>query len=199
MSVVGALSAKGYDAVFAATKEDALSAVMHLIPDGASVGVPGTVTIREIGAMEALAARGCKVYQHWLPNLTPEARKQAWLDEFNAEYFLTSANAVTRDGRIVNVDGNGNRVSAMAWSPGTLIFVIGINKVAANLDEAVSRMREASPPNAIRLGLSTPCAQTGYCVNCSSPARICRALLILEAPTTGRKTHVIMVGEELGY
>ncbi len=124
---------------------------------------------------------------------------QTLMDEYCSEFFLTSANAITRDGKIVNIDGNGNRVSAMAWGRNTLIFVIGMNKVTSTLDEALTRMRTATPPNVLRLNGETPCTQTGYCVDCDSPARVCRALLILERPVNGRKTHVIMVGEELGY
>ena len=198
-SVVRALNRKGYEAVYAPTKEDALAEVLKLIPEGAVVGVPGTVTIREIGAMEKLAERGCTIHHHWNPDLTPEERMQTLMDEYCADYFLTSANAVTRDGMIVNIDGNGNRVSAMAWGRNVLIFVVGVNKVAGSLEEAVNRARTATPPNVLRLNGDTPCTQTGYCVDCDSPSRVCRALLILERPTNGRKTHVIMVGEDLGY
>lgn len=198
-SVVKELKAKGYEAVFAPTKAAALEEVVKLIPGGTSVGVPGTVTVREIGAMEKLKELGCTIYHHWNPNATPEELTQARMDENNAEYFLTSANAITRDGKIVNIDGNGNRVGGMAWGRNTLIFVIGVNKVAANLEEAITRARTATQPNVLRLGVDTPCAHTGYCVDCNSPARVCRALLILERPVNGRKTHVIMVGEDLGY
>jgi hypothetical protein len=121
------------------------------------------------------------------------------MDEYCSDYFLTSANAITRDGKIVNIDGNGNRVSAMAWGRNTLIFVIGVNKVASDLEAAIVRCRTATPPNVLRLNGNTPCTQIGYCVDCASPARVCRALLILERPTIGRKTYVIMVGENLGY
>jgi hypothetical protein len=198
-SVTKALKAKGYEATYVPSKEAALEEVLKLIPEGASVGVPGTVTVRQIGAMEKLKERGCTIYHHWNPALSPEERAQVLMDEYCADYFLTSANAVTRDGKIVNIDGNGNRVSGMAWGRNTLIFVIGVNKVAIDLDAAVVRARSATPPNVLRLNGNTPCAQTGYCVDCDSPARICRALLILERPTTGRKTHVIMVGEDLGF
>lgn len=198
-TVTRALSRKGYEAVFAPTKEDALAEVLKLIPEGAVVGIPGTVTIREIGAMEKLAERGCTIRHHWNPNLTPEERMQTLMDEYCADYFLTSANAVTRDGMIVNIDGNGNRVSAMAWGRSVLIFVIGVNKVAGSLEEAINRARTATPPNVLRLNGDTPCIRTGHCVDCDSPSRICRALLILERPTMGRRTHVIMVGESLGY
>lgn len=198
-SVVKELQAKGYQAVYAETREQALEEVLKLIPGGVSVGIPGTVTVREIGAMEKLTERGCKIFHHWNPNLTPEERMQVLQDENSADYFLTSANAITRDGKIVNIDGNGNRVSGMAFGRGTLIFVIGMNKVVSNLDEAMTRIRTATPPNVLRLGGHTPCVQTGYCVDCDSPARVCRALLILERPVSGRKAHVIMVGEDLGY
>jgi hypothetical protein len=198
-SVVKSLKAKGYEAVYVPSKEAALKEVLELIPGGASVGVPGTVTVREIGAMEKLEERGCRIYHHWKPASSPEERTQTLMDEFCADYFLTSANGITQDGKIVNIDGNGNRVSAMAWGRNVLIFVIGINKVASNLEAAIERARTATPPNVLRLDGNTPCTQTGYCVDCDSPARICRALLILERPTSGRKTHVILVGENLGF
>jgi hypothetical protein len=198
-SVVKALKAKGYEATYAPSKEAALEEVLKLIPQGASVGVPGTVTVREIGAMEKLKERGCTIYHHWNPALSPEERSQVLMDEFCADYYLTSANAVTRDGKIVNIDGNGNRVSGMAWGRNTLIFVIGVNKVASDLDAAIVRARTATPPNALRLNENTACTKTGYCVDCNSPERVCRALLILEMPCRGRKTHVIMVGEDLGF
>ena len=193
------LSKKGYSACYADTKEEALSEVLKIIPENASVGIPGSVTIREIGAMEALKERGCAVYHHWNPDLAPEQRMEILQKENMSDYFLTSANAVTTDGMIVNIDGNGNRVSGMAWGRNVMIFVIGVNKIAKNLDEAISRARSATPPNVLRLNGDTPCAKTGYCINCDSPGRVCRALLILERPTFGRKTHVIVVGEDLGY
>ncbi|MDR1378750.1 MAG: lactate utilization protein [Synergistaceae bacterium] len=198
-SVVKALKAKGYEATYVPSKEAALEEVLKLIPGGTSVGVPGTVTVREIGAMEKLAERGCTIYHHWNPALSPDERSKVLMDEYCADYFLTSANAITKDGKIVNIDGNGNRVSAMAWGRNTLIFVISVNKVVADLDAAVVRARTATPPNVLRLNGNTPCTQTGYCVDCDSPARICRALLILERPNVSRKTHVIMVGEDLGF
>jgi NADPH:quinone reductase-like Zn-dependent oxidoreductase len=199
LSVVKELKAKGYEALYVPSKERALEEVLKLIPENVKVGVPGTVTIRDIGAMEKLAERGCAISHHWNPALSPEERTQVLLDEYNADYFLTSANAVTRDGKIVNIDGNGNRVSAMAWGRSTLIFVIGINKVTANLDDAIARTKAAASPNTMRLNGNTPCVQTGYCVDCNSPERSCRALLILERPTFGRKSHVILVGEDLGF
>jgi len=198
-SVVKALEGKGYVAAYVPSKEAALEEVLKLIPQGASVGVPGSVTIREIGAMEKLKERGCTVYQHWNVTLTPEERGQLLADENAADYFLTSTNAITQDGLIVNIDGNGNRVSGMAWGRNTMIFVVGINKVVSDLNAAIERSRSATPPNILRLNGEAPCVQTGHCVDCNTPGRICRILLILERAVPGRKTHVIMVGEDLGY
>ena len=198
-TLVSELSKKGYLACYVNTKEEALHEVLKLIPENASVGIPGSVTIREIGAIEALKGRGCTIYHHWDPNLTPEQRMETLQNENMSDYFLTSANAVTTDGMIVNIDGTGNRVSGMAWGRNEMIFVIGVNKIAQNVDAAISRVRSATPPNVLRLNGDTPCTKTGYCVDCDSPSRVCRVLLILERPTLGRKTHVIVVGEDLGY
>lgn len=200
LSAVKALSSKGFNAVFVNTKEEALEEVLKLIPEKTTVGIPGSVTIRQIGALEKLMERGCTIAHHWDPSLTPEQKNEVLKREFLSDYFLTSSNALTLDGMLVNIDGTGNRVSAMAWGTNTLIFVVGINKIAKDIDSALVRIRNnATPPNATRLHIDTPCTHVGHCVNCDSPQRVCRAVLILERPTTGRKTHVIVVGESLGY
>lgn len=191
---------RGFRAAYVPTREEALQEVLAIIPEGASVGVPGSVTIREIGAMEALAERGCEVIHHWDPSLSPEERRDALQRELLADYYLTSSNAITLDGMFVNIDGNGNRVSGMAWGKNVLIFVVGLNKVANSLDDAIARTRNiATPPNALRLNLQTPCVSTGACVDCDSPDRVCNALLVLERATGGRTSHVVLVGEDLGF
>ncbi|MDD2206749.1 MAG: lactate utilization protein [Aminobacterium sp.] len=200
LEVVKALSSKGFEAVYADNRQQALDEVLNLIPQNSTVGIPGSVTIRQIGALEKLSERGCTIAQHWDPSLSPEEKKEVLKKEFLSDYFLTSSNALTQDGMLVNIDGTGNRVSAMAWGTNTLIFVVGINKIARDIDSALARIRDkATPPNAIRLNIDTPCTHVGHCVNCNSQSRVCRAVLILERPTMGRKTHVIVVGENLGY
>ena len=198
--LIKALSSKGYSAQYVATREDALREVMALIPEGASVGIPGSVTIREIGALESLKQRGNMVFHHWDPSLTSEEKPKRLRDENEADVFLTGTNALTQDGMFVNIDGVGNRVSGMAWGTNRLVFVVGINKIVKDLPSAIQRVRdEATPPNAIRLNIDTPCSKTGHCMNCNVPQRVCRALLILERATMGRESHVIIVGEPLGY
>jgi L-lactate utilization protein LutB len=198
-SAVKALTKRGYEAVFVSTKEMARDEVLKLIPSGSSVGVPGTVTIREIGIMEKLEERGCKVWHHWIPDLAGHERIDVLRHENRADYFLTSSNALTYDGVFVNIDGSGNRLSGMAWGDNTVIYVIGINKLAPTLEAAWARAHAATPANAARLNLPTPCAQTGFCVNCDSKARLCNVTLVQEYPPQNRKIHVILVGESLGY
>jgi hypothetical protein len=199
--LVTSLLSNGYKtAVYVATAEEALSAAASLIPDGCSVGIPGTVTVREIHLPERLAGKNCTVFHHWDPTLTPQTRSRRLADENAADWLVTSSNALTLDGRMVNIDGTGNRVAGMAWGTGKVLYIIGLNKVTPDLESAISRAKNtATPPNSVRTGTDTPCAKTGYCVDCNSPVRACRAMLIMERVPYGREVHVILVGENLGY
>lgn len=196
-----ALLAKGFKT--ARYAEDAASAAelaLALVPEKSSVGVPGTVTVRQLGLFEKLEAKGCTIYHHWDPSLTPEKKNQRLSDENTADWFITSANAMTNDGKIINIDGTGNRVAAMAWATGKLLFIVSLNKVARDTDSAIARARDsATPPNALRIGGKPPCTQAGHCVNCDSPERFCRVVTIQERVPLGREAHIILVGENLGY
>jgi len=199
-AVCKALNSHGFKARYTATRGAALEAIKELIPAGATVGVAGSVSVREIGAIETLEEKGCKLIHHWKPNLTAEERKQTLLGEFCADWYLTGCNAVTKDGTLVSIDGTGNRVAVMSWSPGKIIYVIGINKITGTVDSAIERARNiASPPNAIRTGAVTPCVSLGYCTDCNSPGRICNVFTVIARCPLGREAHVIIVGEELGY
>lgn len=195
------LNSLGYNARFVENKEAALKAALELIPASASVGVPGTVTIREIGLIEELKKRGSRVSVHWDPDLKPEGRAARFLEELSSDWFVTSTNALTADeGVFVNIDGTGNRVGAMAWAPGKLLYIVGINKITPDIASGLKRVRDtATPPNVIRLNGKAPCATVGHCVNCNSPSRVCRIVTMMERPPSGRECHVIIVGEELGY
>ncbi|MBQ6772890.1 MAG: lactate utilization protein [Synergistaceae bacterium] len=195
---VKALERRGFEAEYVATGEEALKRILEIIPENASVGIPGTITVRAIGALDALQKRGNKVFQHWGP-MSKEERRAARFRENEADVFLTSANALTRDGEIINIDGTGNRVAGMAWGNGLVLFVIGINKLAFDLTDGIKRARAATIPNAIRQNEETACVKAGHCVNCRDDKSMCRALLILERPLKGRDFHIIIVGENLGY
>ena len=198
---VKALERRGFTAEYVPTGAEALRRVLEIIPADATVGIPGTITVRDIGALDALKERGNTVYQHW-GKMTNEERRAARFRENTADVFLTSANALTRDGRIINIDGTGNRVAGMAWGNGQVLFVVGINKLAFDLEDGIKRAKSATIPNAIRQNVETACVKTGHCVNCSAAGNddsMCRAILILEQAVKGRKYHVIIVGEDLGY
>ena len=199
-SVCKALESRGFFAQYAENAEAACERALEMIEDGAAVGIPGTVTVREIGLPERLEEKGCKISEHWLPDMTPAERKAALLGELEADWFVTSANALAMDGTIVNIDGTGNRVAAMSWAPGKILYIIGINKITSGVHSALSRARSiATPPNALRIGRKTPCTATGHCMDCNSPDRICRVVTMIERAPLGRECHVIIVGEELGY
>ena len=199
--IVKALKRRGFGAEYVATSEEALKRVLEIIPQDATVGIPGTITVRDIGALDALKARGNTVFQHW-GKMSNEERRAARFRENTADVFLTSANAVTRDGRIINIDGTGNRVAGMAWGNGLVLFVVGLNKLAFDLEDGLKRAKSATIPNAIRQNVETACVKSGHCVNCSAAGdedSMCRAILILEQAVKGRNYHVIIVGEDLGY
>ena len=198
LDAVKALEKRGFSAEYAATSQDALKRILEIIPQNASVGIPGTVTIRDIGALDALKERGNKIFQHW-GQMSDKERRDARFLENTADVFLTSANALTRDGEIINIDGTGNRVAGMAWGNGLVLFVIGINKLAFDLSDGIKRARSATIPNAIRQNEETACVKAGHCVNCRDDKSMCRAILILERPVKGRQYHIIIVGENLGY
>ena len=197
-NVVKSLKNRGFEAEYVATGADALKRILEIIPENASVGIPGTVTVRDIGALDALKERGNVVYQHW-GQMSDEERRAARFKENEADVFLTSANALTRDGEIINIDGTGNRVAGMAWGNGLVLFVIGINKLTFDMNDGIKRARSATIPNAVRQNEPSACVKAGHCVNCRDEASMCRAVLILERPLKGRKFHIIIVGENLGY
>lgn len=196
--VVKALNRRGFEAEYVPTGQAALKRILEIIPPDASVGIPGTVTVRDIGALEALKERGNVIYQHW-GKMTPQEMREARFKENEADVFLTSANALTRDGEIINIDGTGNRVAGMAWGRGLVLLVIGINKLAFDLADGLKRAKAATIPNAIRQNVETACVKAGHCVNCLNDESMCRAILILNQAVKGRKYHVIIIGENFGY
>lgn len=200
-TVCKTLEAHGFAARYAADGRAALAAALELIPAGASVGVPGCVTARQLGLLDALTERGCSVFHHWDPQLKPADKNKRLMEEFASDWVVMSANAIAADqGTIVNIDGSGNRVAAMSWAPGKLLIIAGINKIAPDLASALKRAHDkATPPNVLRLGGAAPCAELGRCVDCSSHGRFCRVTALLERAPFGREIHVIIVGEALGY
>ena len=193
------LARRNMQAFYCPTAEEAVSKVLELIPAGSSVTWGGSMSIRDIGIPDALRAKGC--YDVLDRDLVEgdEAKVQMYVRAFTTDVYLSSANAISEDGVIVNIDGNGNRVAAITWGPKKVIFIIGINKVAQTVEAALARARStASPINAARFDIKTPCQVDGVCHNCNSPESICNYVHFLRNSPKGKHT-VVLVGENLGY
>ena len=156
----------------------------------------GAMSAHEIGLVDALK----KGNYNFIDRDAYEDKRAAMLAAYDADVFLTSCNAMTQDGVMVNIDGNANRVSAIAQGPRKVIFIVGMNKIADDIDGAMKRARNvAAPINAQRFGLSTPCAKTGACMNCKSPDTICCQFLITRFSRHPGRIHVILVNDALGF
>ena len=194
--VMKGLESRNMSAYYAASKEEALAKALELIPEGSSIGMGGCMSAIEIGLVDALKTGN---YNFIDRDIAPDSRK-AMLDAYDSDVFLVSANAITEDGVIVNIDGNSNRVSAIAQGPRKVAFIVGMNKVCDDVDGAMKRARNvAAPTNAQRFGLSTPCAKTGSCFNCKSPDTICCQFLITRFSRHPGRIHVILVNDSLGF
>lgn len=198
-----ALKKNGFEALYAPTREEAVSKVLDFVARGAVVGLGGSVTLRELGLPDILRSRGHEVADHW-----EAGRRGATSDEvleirrkhINSDVFITSTNAVTENGELINTDGGGQRVAAMIFGPKRVVVVAGVNKIVGDLKEGLDRVRNvASPMNARRLNRNTPCVVTGVCSDCDSPDRICNATTIIHKKMRNTDTAIILVGEKLGY
>ena len=183
--------------------EDSTSAValaMDLMKDGGTVGMGGTETVKETGLLDAVKSAE---HLHFIDrNLakTPEERKAVFLETMGCDYFLMSSNAITVDGELVNIDGNGNRVACLIHGPEQVIILAGMNKVVDTVEEGIDRIGiHAAPPNAARLGTRTPCAVTGVCGDCHSEDCMCCQIVVTRRSRHKDRIKVILIGEELGF
>lgn len=185
LKAIEGLKRRGFEAVFVKTGAEAAALVMKEAESAQSVGWGGRETVKSLGLREKLVAAGKEVRDHQLV----------------MDLFLLSANALTADGRIVNIDGNGNRVAASINGPKRVIYLIGRNKIVdGGIDAAIARIKKfACPPNCKRLGKQTPCALTGVCGDCDSPDRICKVTAIFDRKPTGISAKVIVIDVDLGY
>ena len=194
------LKRRNMEAFYCPTGKNAVEKVSELIADGSTVTWGGTATIRDLGIPQTLKNRSTLNVLDRDTVETPEEKVQMYLKAFTSDVYLTSANAISEDGVIVNIDGNGNRVAAISWGPKKVIFVIGLNKVAQTIEAAIARARGiASPINSQRFDINTPCRIDGTCHNCNSPESICSYVHILRNSRYGNRHIVILVGEDLGY
>ena len=193
------LKRRNMEAFYCKTAKEATDKILEMIPNGSSITWGGSLTIREMGLPDILRQKG--TYEVLDRDLVKdnEEKVKMYGRAFTADVYLSSANAISEDGVIVNIDGNGNRVAAITWGPQKVIFVIGLNKVAQTTDAALARARgTASPINAARFDINTPCHTDGICHNCNSAESICNYVHFLRNSPRGRHS-VILVGEDLGY
>ena len=195
-TVIKGLESRNMKGYYAGSKEEALQIALDLIPKKSSVSMGGCMSAREIGLTDALK----NGEYDFIDRDAYEDGRQAMLKAYDADYFLAGANGMTQDGVIVNIDGNSNRVSAIAQGPKHVLFIVGMNKICDDVDGAMKRARNvAAPINAQRFGLSTPCAKTGSCMNCKSPDTICCQFLITRYSRHTDRIHVILVNDNLGF
>jgi hypothetical protein len=199
--LINKLTKRRLAASYAPTAVKAKEEIIAMIPAGATVSRGGSMSLVEMGLWEELAQKpGVTVIDPFTPGLAPEEAYARLRQGLLADYMIASANALTMDGRLVNLDATGNRVAAMCFGPEKVILAVGLNKVAPDLESALARVKHhAAPINAIRLKRATPCAETGLCVDCKSPDRICYMWSIIEGHRFENRIHVILVGEDLGY
>ena len=194
--VIKGLESRNMAGYYAADKEEAVRIALGLIPEGSTVTMGGAMSVHEIGLVKALKEGNYS----FIDRDEIEDKRAAMLMAYDADFFLMSANAMTEDGILVNIDGNSNRVSALAQGPRKVIVVAGMNKVCDDVDGAIKRARNvAAPINAQRFGLNTPCSKTGACMDCKSPDTICCQFLITRYSKHPGRIHVILVNDSLGF
>lgn len=194
--VIRGLQSRQISGYYAASAEEAVAQALNLIPEGSTVTMGGAMSVIESGLMATLKSGDYT----FIDRDEAQDRRAAMLQAYDADVFLASANAITEDGVMVNIDGAANRISAIAFGPRKVIFIVGMNKVCVDVDAAMKRARNvAAPINAQRFGLSTPCSKTGACANCKSPDSICCQFLITRRSLDPDRMHVILVNENLGF
>ena len=192
-----------FEVITCSSSEEAKEEILDLINEDSLIGVGGSVTIRELNILEELKSRDVEVADHWKAHekgKSAEEVRKIREKHLNSDVFLTSTNALTKTGKLVNIDGTGQRVAAMIYGPEKVILPVGINKICDDLHEGVDRARNiAAPMNAKRLDLDTPCVETGECEDCESEDRICKVTTILDRRPHDTEITIVLIDETLGY
>ncbi|MDF2891016.1 MAG: Transcriptional regulator of sugar metabolism [Clostridia bacterium] len=197
-NTIEGLKKNNFDVKYFETSKEAVQEILKEIKAEDTVGIGGSMTIKDLELDTLLKERGNTVYWHWL-EANVEDMNKARRTAAQADVYLTSSNALTQDGKLVNTDGMGNRVSAMFYGPKKTIVVCGKNKITENVDAALERIEKNAYKNARRLKLNTPCAINESCIDCSSPQRMCNITTIIRKKPTQKDFTVVLINEELGY
>jgi len=200
--IIKNLKKRSMDGVYFEKAEQAVASILMEIPDGVRVGLGGSESIIESGLVDALRKRNIRLLDRYRENVSEKEVWEMRREGLSADIYVSSSNAVTLDGKIVNMDGIGNRVAAMIFGPGKVILLVGMNKVVKTVEEAIARIKNyVAPRNAIRVNIDTPCSKKGFCQEprCIPPHRICSQLVIIESSMFSGRIKLFLVGEELGY
>ncbi len=198
-TIIKALEKGNMKGIYVSTKEEATALALELISDGSVISWGGSMTVDALGIKEALNRRDVTcIYRE--KTTSQEETMDIYRKAFGADFFLMSSNAITMDGKLINIDGNGNRVAALIFGPEHVLVFVGMNKVVVDEAEGISRVHNmAAPPNVNRIGLKTPCATTGFCHDCHSEGCICCNTVITRHSRQKDRIQVILIGESLGY
>ena len=195
-TVIKGLESRNMSGYYAKSAKEALEKALSLIPEGSSVTMGGCMSSAEVGLTDALR----EGKYDFIDRDKAEDKRAVMLKGYDADFFISSCNAMTNDGILVNIDGNSNRVSMIAQGPRKVVFIVGMNKICGDLDSAMKRARNvAAPINVQRFNLNTPCSKTGACMDCKSPDTICCQFLITRFSRHKDRIHVILVNEDLGF
>lgn len=197
---VGSLNKNGINGYVVSSKEELLEKIEEIVNAGATVSCGGSMTLEELGVIDYLRMGRYNFLDREKEGLTVEEIGNIYRQAFFADAYFSGTNAITENGELYNVDGNGNRVSAMIFGPKKVIIVVGANKIVKNLEQAIERNRCISAPaNAKRLNKNTPCAKVGYCMDCNSEERICCEYTVIKRQRDKNRMHVFIINDNLGY
>ena len=181
-------------------EEALIDKIKEIVSEGSMVACGGSMSLFETGVIDHLRSGRYNFLDRYEENLTSADMKEIYRKTFYADTYFSSVNAITEEGEIFNVDGNGNRVAAMLYGPDKVILVVGANKIVKNIDEAVKRNKAVSgPANAKRLNTDTPCSKVGYCMDCKSNDRICCEYTVIKRQRTADRMNVIFINDVLGF
>lgn len=198
-TIIHNLSKRNMEGCYFPTAADCTQAILKEMPEGSVIGWGGSESVKESGLMDAIHNGNYELIDRSSAK-TPEESRQLYAKTVLADYYLMSTNAITLDGELINIDGNGNRVACLIHGPAHVILVVGMNKVVTDVESGIARVRNmASPANAIRLNRNLACAATGVCHDCLSPECFCNQLVITRRSMHNGRIKVYLVGEELGY
>ena len=200
LKTINSLKKNNINGYIVTSKEELIKKVEEIVEPKSKVSCGGSMTLFESGIIDHLRSGRYEFLDRYKEGITQSELKDIYKQAFYCDAYFSSSNAITEDGEIYNVDGNGNRVAAMLFGPSKVIIVVGVNKIVSTIDDAIKRNRELSAPaNAKRLNRATPCTKVGYCMDCNSEERICNEYTVIKRQVDKDRMHVIFMNEILGY